>query len=83
MKPDETKALSDRELIIEVIRWQAEKGPKIDDTHRSLFGNGDIEKGLVVRVHDVEKVIENIKKASWIAIASVIAGLVGLGFALF
>lgn len=76
----EYKLLSDRELIITMIKSQADMQAKLNKVHRILLGNGEVDainRSLVVRVLALERGAEIIKKAAWILAASLITGVVG------
>lgn len=67
------------EALIKIRTWQKQYGPLIDEIHVLLHGNGNPERGFIVRLISVERFIAFGTKLGWLSGGAVVTGLIAWG----
>jgi len=55
---------------------------RVDDLTQVVLGNGDPEKGIIVRLSHIENFTGGLKRIVWLAVGSAVGSLVLMGFSL-
>lgn len=67
------------ETLITMAAWQDKYGPLIDDIHLLLHGNGNPEKGFIIRLISVERFIAFGTRLGWLSGGAVVTGMIAWG----
>ena len=70
------------EAIIETRAMVEGLHTRVDDLTQIVVGNGDPEKGIVVRLAHIERFTGGLRRVVWLAVGSAVGSLVLMGFSL-
>jgi len=71
-----TKPKTNKELLILLGTDVGELKGTVEDIHKAIFGNSNPEKGLLVRVWDLERFHKAIRRIMWIAVGAAVTSVV-------
>ena len=66
-----------------IISWQEQYGEKIDAIHLLLHGNGVPERGFIVRLIRLERIVMFGTRLGWLTGGAVATSAIGYAFSIF
>ncbi len=74
------------EKINQILEQNRDQNQKIDDIHKVIYGNGDPEKGIVVkmtRTNECLKSVTSTLRIHWVLISAIFLSILGLCLRVF
>jgi len=72
----EAKPKTNKELLTNLTNSVLELKDVMDEIHTAIFGNSNPEKGLLIRVRDLEVFHKVVRRVMWIAVGAAVTSIV-------